>query len=126
MTTRQHFIQKQKNLAYFRNLYALAFADNRLASEEVHFLLQVAHQLSISPKEISQIMSQGRPQRLIIPSSKEDKINQLEDLVYLMMIDQEIHKKEYHLCLQFAEKLGFDQPMLDGVISQVAQNVENY
>jgi uncharacterized tellurite resistance protein B-like protein len=120
MNTRLKYAQKQKNLAYFQNLYTLAFADDRLASEELHFLLQIAHQLNISPKEISKIMSHGKHQKLQIPSAAAERQNQLEGLVSLMMIDQEIHKKEYDLCLRFAEMLGFDKEILDSAITQMS------
>ncbi|GAB4400797.1 MAG: hypothetical protein OHK0053_22740 [Microscillaceae bacterium] len=117
----QKYIQKQKNLAYFRNLYALAFADNHLAPEELHFLLQIAHKLNISPKEFSSIMGQGASANLQIPSSNSERLSHLEDLILMMMIDQEVHEKEYALCLQFAEKLGFNKLILEGIITRLSE-----
>ncbi|NJL15425.1 MAG: hypothetical protein HC913_22080 [Microscillaceae bacterium] len=117
----QNYIQKQKNLAYFRNLYALAFADNHLAPEELQFLHQIAHKLNISPKEFSSILGQSSGISLQIPSSKSERLSQLEDLILMMMIDQEVHEKEYALCLEFAEKLGFNKLILEGIITRLTE-----
>lgn len=109
----------QKALDYFKNLYLTAMADRRLAYEETSFLVQVAQQMGISPREASEIMFNSSSKELIIPSTEPEKLSQLEDIVMMMMIDKKIHEREYQLCTQFAESIGLNQRDLDRIILRV-------
>ena len=57
------------------------------------------------------------------PKNKNEGFRRLYELICMMMIDGEIHKKEKKLCSVFAKKLGFTIKNIDELIYSVEQNV---
>lgn len=109
-------IDHEKALNYFQNLFLTAMADKHLAKEETSFLVEVAQQMGISPKEASAIMMKRDNLKFIIPETEEARLAQLEDIVVMMMIDQKIHEQEYDLCLAYAHAVGKSKKELDEII----------
>ncbi|MCU0445692.1 MAG: hypothetical protein MUE85_12335 [Microscillaceae bacterium] len=115
-------IEHEKALKYFQNLYLLAIIDKKLAKEEINYLVQIAQQMGISVRESTDIMMHSQTLELQIPETEEERINQLEDIISLMMIDKKIHEKEYELCYHFAQTLGLDKKSFDLLILKIVTN----
>jgi uncharacterized tellurite resistance protein B-like protein len=115
-------IDHEKALIYFQNLYLIAVIDKKLAKEEINFLVQIAQQMGISVRESTNIMMNSQTIELQIPETEEERINQLQDIISLMMIDKRIHEKEYELCSKFAETLGLDKKAFDLLILNIVTN----
>ncbi len=115
----QTMLSHKKALDYFRNLYLVAVADSQLAKEETSFLVQVAQYMGIGPREAADIMMGGQDAQLVIPESEEARVNQLEDIVVMMMVDKKIHEKEYELCIAYAKAIGKDKKMVDETILNI-------
>lgn len=111
--------QKEKSLAHFQNLYLLAMADEKLEIEEKIFLTEITRKLGLSLEDVSPIIDNYKNLDMIIPDTNEQRLFQLKDLVRMMLIDAQIHDDEYTICLRFAEKYGFSQGTLEGLIDQV-------
>jgi uncharacterized tellurite resistance protein B-like protein len=115
-------IDHEKALIYFQNLYLIAIIDKKLAREEIDFLVKIAQQMGISVRESTDIMMKSQVIELQIPETEEERINQLEDIISLMMIDKKIHEKEYELCRKFAETLRLDKKAFDMLILNIVTN----
>lgn len=122
MNNTEKNIAKEKALAYFQNLYLIAVADGRLSPEETKFLVQYAHEIGISPRETTMIMSSIKNLDFIIPESEEEKMNQLEDIALMMLLDKKIDRKEYELCATYADMIGKGRMDLDRIIAKIAVN----
>ena len=109
----------QRVLNYFQNLYLIAAVDKNLAQEETAFLVEVAQQMGISPREAAEIMMTRNERELIVPETEEERLIQLEDIIVMMMVDQKIHEKEYQLCLAYARAIGKDRVTLDQLILKI-------
>ena len=109
----------QRVLNYFQNLYLIAAVDKKLAQEETSFLVEVAQQMGITPREAAEIMMTRNERELVVPETEEERLVQLEDIIVMMMVDKKIHEKEYQLCLAYARAIGKDRVVLDQLILKI-------
>ena len=107
---------KSIKLEHFANLVAIAYSDNRLDEQEQAFLAERAEEYGLPADDVQKIVDSAEELKFIVPLNEEDKEDQLADIVYMAMIDGEVHEKEYKLCLEIAKKLDFRKEDLDYVI----------
>ncbi len=112
-------VSKAKKMSYFQNLYVMAISDNILAEEEKMFLHQIAEEMGLGLKDIEPIMNSAPHQlEFITPESHEEKVEQLESLVLMVMADKKVFKNELDLCWAFAEKNGFDKKEFEEIMKR--------
>lgn len=109
-------VDKTIKLEHFRNLVAVAFADGFLDEEEEDFLYDKADEIELNYKEVDEIIKNAADLKFIVPMNTQDREDQLADIVFMAMIDGEIHQKEYDLCLSVAKKLDLSKSDLDEAI----------
>ena len=103
-------------IGHFANLVAVAYSDGYLDAEEKSFLAERAEEYGIDKDEAQKMLDKAEELKFIVPLNMEEKEDQLADIVYMAMIDGQVHEKEYELCLSIAQKLDFVQKDLDYVI----------
>ncbi len=108
-------------LEHFANLVAIAYSDNVLDEQEQSFLKERAEEYGLPADEVNKLFDTADQLQFIVPLNEEEKEQQLSDIVYMAMVDGEVHEKEYQLCLTIAEKLGFNKKDLDFVIKLTKQ-----
>ncbi len=111
----KHKIKKE----HFANLLAVAYADGILKPEEVDFIAQKAIEYGLSDREVRELTDNIENLQFVVPLNDKDKEQQLTDAIYLTMIDGQIDKREYQLCLRIAEKLDLDRKYLDNLIELI-------
>lgn len=104
-------------IQHFKNLVAIASADGVMDADEKDFLIEKAEELGIPKEEVDEIMNNLDGLEFEVPQDMEDKEDQLADIVFMAMIDGEIHDTEYNLCLKIADKLGLKKEDVDEVIN---------
>jgi DnaJ-domain-containing protein 1 len=112
---------KQLKQEHFENLVAVAFIDGFLDEEETTFLSEKSQEFGLSQREAENIIRQADALQFIIPKNKVDKEDQLADAIYMSMVNGEVHKKEYELCLQLAQRLGLEQKEVDNMIELITK-----
>lgn len=108
---------KTIKVEHFKNLVAVAAADGFLDDNEMEFLTEKAEEIGMSREEVEGIMSQKEKLQFMVPMNMVDREDQLADIVYMSMIDGEIHENEYQLCLNIAERLGLTKEDLDEAVN---------
>jgi tellurite resistance protein len=108
---------KSIKLEHFENLVAMAAADGHMDEEEKEFLAEKAAEFGLKLDEITDILNNPHDLVFKVPSTQDEKEEQLSDAVFMAMIDGEIHEKEYAMCINFATKLGLSQKDVDEIIS---------
>ncbi len=106
---------------HFANLLAVAYADGIFKPEELDFLAEKAIEYGLEDSEVHQLLENIEQLKFSVPQNFEEKEQQLTDAIYLTMIDGQIDKREYQLCLQIAKKLDLDQKYLDNLIELIQQ-----
>lgn len=103
-------------MEHFSNLVAVAYSDGFLDKEEKTFLAERAEDYGLDHDDVQFIIEKAEELKFIVPLNQEEKEDQLADIVYMAMIDGQVHQKEYELCLSIAKKLEFKKGDLDHVI----------
>ena len=112
------FDTPQKKLAFFQNIILVAAADKVLDDGEGDLLLFIGDRLGLKPEDVMPIADNLPVLSFIIPEEGLQKTLELQTLVQMMMQDGEVHDKEYLLCLEYANRIGYSKDILDDMIEQ--------
>ena len=111
---------QQKKLAFFQNLLLIAAADGQLDNAESQFLLQIGDRLGLSAKEVQPIADNLGVLSFIVPADGLQRTMELQTLVQMMLQDGQIDAREYGLCMEYANRIGYSKEILDDMVSQLA------
>jgi tellurite resistance protein len=121
----QHSIEdvldtQQKKLSFFQNLVLIAAADGKLDKAESQFLLQIGNRLGLKSEEVQPIADNLGVLSFIVPSDGLQRTMELQTLVQMMLQDGNIDAREYGLCMEYANRIGYSKDILDDMVSQLA------
>jgi uncharacterized tellurite resistance protein B-like protein len=111
---------QQKKLSFFQNLVLIAAADGKLDKAESQFLLQIGNRLGLSSEEVLPIADNLGVLSFIVPSEGLQRTMELQTLVQMMLQDGHIDAREYGLCMEYANRIGYSKEILDDMVSQLA------
>jgi len=120
--TRDLLGSRQKRLYFFQNLLLVATADRYLDEQEGDFLLQIGNELELSPEDVAPLIDNLSLLSFVIPDTGLERTFELQTLVMLMMQDGRVDEREYALCLEYANRIGYGRAFLDDLIKQFGQN----
>jgi uncharacterized tellurite resistance protein B-like protein len=115
----------QKKLAFFQNLVLLAAADGQVSPAESDFLLQIGNKLGLSPAEVMPIADNIGVLSFVVPDEGLQRTLELQTLVQMMLQDGQIDAREYGLCQEYANRIGYSKAILDDMVSQLAGGPPN-
>lgn len=115
---------KQKKLAFFQNLVLVAIADRYIDEKESDFLLSIGNRLDLSAEDTQEITDNLPSLSFSIPEDGLQKSLELQALVLMVLQDGEVEEREYNLCLEYANRIGYTQEILDKLITKLAKNLE--
>lgn len=107
----------QKKLNYLHNLVAIAQSDGVICPRELQFLRTEATSIGISVEYLDYITSVGYATIFNVPDSITERLEYLEKCVQMAMIDANLHKDEYDVCVKVCKMLNLDNSILDELIS---------
>ncbi|UOQ55242.1 tellurite resistance TerB family protein [Hymenobacter cellulosivorans] len=110
----------QKKLAFFQNLVLVAAADGQLDQQESQLLLQVGNRLGLKSEEVQPIADNLAILSFIVPADGLQRTLELQTLVQMMLQDGQIDPREYGLCMEYANRIGYGKEILDDMVSQLA------
>jgi hypothetical protein len=116
---------QQKKLAFFQNLVLIAAADGELSKEESQFLLQIGNKLGLKPEEVMPIADNLGVLSFVVPAEGLQRTMELQTLVQMMLQDGKIDVREYGLCMEYANRIGYSKAILDDMVSQLAGGQPN-
>ncbi|PJJ59060.1 TerB family tellurite resistance protein [Hymenobacter chitinivorans] len=110
----------QKKLAFFQNLVLVAAADGQLDQQESQLLLQIGNRLGLKPEEVQPIADNLGVLSFIVPADGLQRTLELQTLVQMMLQDGQIDPREYGLCMEYANRIGYGKDILDDMVTQLA------
>jgi uncharacterized tellurite resistance protein B-like protein len=108
----------QKKLAFFQNLVVVAAADNVLDEDESELLLTIGNRLNLSPEQVLPMVDNLSVLSFVIPEEGVQRTLELQTLVQMITQDGQVHDKEYAMCLDFANRIGYGKDLLDDMIQK--------
>lgn len=106
----------QKKLGFFQNLILIAAADKVLDTDESNLLLTIGNRLGLSSDQVMPMVDNLSALSFIIPEDGMQKTLELQTLVQMMVQDGDVHHKEYALCLEYANRIGYSKEILDEMV----------
>jgi uncharacterized tellurite resistance protein B-like protein len=111
---------QQKKLSFFQNLVLVAAADGVLDDNESDFLLQIGRRLGLSSADVQPIADNLNVLSFVVASEGMQRTLELQTLVQMMLQDGQIDPREYGLCMEYANRIGYSKDILDDMVSQLA------
>ncbi|OON65872.1 TerB family tellurite resistance protein [Hymenobacter sp. CRA2] len=111
---------QQKKLAFFQNLILVAAADGRLDKDEGDFLVQIGQRLGLSYDDVRPIADNLSVLSFVVAADGLQRTLELQTLVQMMLQDGQIDPREYGLCLEYANRVGYNKQILDDMVTQLA------
>lgn len=108
-----------KNLVYF------AYIDGELHESEKKFIQHVGERLSINGESVTEIINSGRPNEAIIPKDEVLRFILLDDIFNVITSDGIIHDQEMSECKKLASELGFENDVIETLISKLQNHIQN-
>jgi predicted RNA-binding Zn-ribbon protein involved in translation (DUF1610 family) len=118
-------LSNEQKILYLSNVVAMARADGQLSPDEVEAIEAVTKSIGARKTELNKAYQQAE-QSEFQPAPVgfwSDKIKNLEDIIYVSMIDGEIDNREEHLLLAFAKQVKISQEQLNLIIGDVKNAV---
>jgi len=115
----------QKKLSFFQNLIIVAAADGQLDNDESDFILSIGNRLGLTPDDVMPIANNLEVLSFIIPEDGLQKTIELQTLVMMMVADGQIHDREYIMCQDYANRIGYGKEILDDMINQLSGKPAN-
>jgi uncharacterized tellurite resistance protein B-like protein len=111
---------QQKKLSFFQNLVLVAAADGVLDKSEGEFLLQIGRKLGLTAEEVMPIADNLSVLSFVVASEGMQRTLELQTLVQMMLQDGQIDPREYGLCMEYANRIGYSKDILDDMVTQLA------
>ncbi len=112
-------INRRIKLEHFVNLVAIAAADGYLDAREREFLAERAEENGMKAEEFDSIINDADKLQFVVPMNHEDCEDQLNDAIFMSIVDGDISEQEYSLCMSLATRLGIEAHEVDEVIDDV-------
>jgi hypothetical protein len=115
--------KKKSRLSHFSNLACIAYADGVLDEMERKAIVALAFNAKMKPKELKRVFDRPGSIRFYVPKTVKERIEQIYDMVFIMMIKGKINRNEVTICKSFGIQLGFDLINIDEIINKVAKDM---
>lgn len=120
-------LSNEQKILYLANAVATARADGQLSLTEVKAIETVQKSIGARKTELNKAYQKAE-QKDFQPSpvgSWSDKIKNLEDIIYVSMIDGSIDSSEKQLILAFAKQVEISQEQLNLILNDVKRSISS-
>lgn len=113
----------EKNIAKTRllDLYKIALADGKIEQNEYQLLFDISQSLGLNENDVLDVINGENNFALEKPSTFQDRMQHLFQMLFLMKIDGEINAKEISTIKSIALHLGLDLQMTKELIDIISQ-----
>lgn len=105
------------------NLYNMILADDTIKPEELARLYEIGNRHGITTNEFNQLLQ--NPVEFKAPSSIEQKVEYLYDLVMIIKADGVVDANEMITLKRFCKKFGFEEHNIEGIVGFLMEQAEN-
>lgn len=117
------FKKKKAAKSHIKSLLALSAADGDIDPKELVLITAVAAREGLSSSEFKALLDGNSNFQYTIPSSDEQKLRYLRDMVSIMMTDGEIHDNEMALCKLAALRMGYRPEVIEALLIDIIEDI---
>ena len=109
---------KEKKAAVM-NVIAVMLADGEIKPSEMALLDKIRRRVGLSEKKVKKMLSNPGKVKFIVPRSHGERVFQLIDMVFMMMVDRQIEEREVRVTKTLAGRLGFAASAVDKLVKGI-------
>ena len=112
-------MNRKIRLEHFVNLVAIAAADGYLDAREREFLAERAEESGMMAEEFDSIINDADKLQFVVPLNQVACEEQLNDAIFMSIVDGDISEQEYNLCISLASRLGIERHEVDTIVNDI-------
>ncbi len=116
--------ERKIDRSHFRNLVMIAKADGPMGIEEKNLLNKIGAHIGLSPEQIERIIKNPKQFSSNTPYNREERFEQIINLVQMAQIDGNISDKEMKVLEHVAVGIGFkslDEVDVESIIALIGR-----
>ena len=120
--------ERKADIGHFRNLVMVANVDGNLDDSEIVLLNKIGQRIGLSYAQIGAIMDDPKSFNVVPPVSKDDRFDNMIDLIRMMHIDGIDEEREMKLLARFSVQIGYrsiDDVDIESVIALIERGEDN-
>ena len=100
--------ERKQDRSHFRNMVLIAKADGVITEDERNLLHKMGLSLSLSEEQVAEIIKNPNKLSIVPPVSREERFEQMIELVRMVQVDGKIDYKEMDVLSRVAVGIGYE------------------
>lgn len=100
--------ERKQDRSHFRNMVLIAKADGLITEDERNLLHKMGQSLSLSEEQVAEIIKNPNKLSIVPPVSREERFEQMIELVRMVQVDGKIDDKEMEVLSRVAVGIGYE------------------
>jgi len=117
--------RRQNNINHFGSLVNLAFIDGEFPVEEYELLKSFATKLGITEDEQKMILDSPENFSVQPINTFNERLGYVYDFFKMVYADHRLDETEYHLVMNYVQKLGFNNVQAKAIINRSIEIYKN-
>jgi len=117
--------QEKIKKSHLTNLISLMAIDGHIDDREKAILAFIAQRLGVQADTLKKMIAQPQKAKFVIPKDENQRLTQLVDLVFMMMVDGEVDEREMDYCVTAAVKMGFSPAKVREIVGAIIDGVKH-
>jgi uncharacterized tellurite resistance protein B-like protein len=114
----------KERMSAVMNAIVVMQADGKVTEEEKKMLMAICQRVGLTESEFKKIMNRPDKIKFTPPQSDKERVSQIYDAVWMMMVDGEIDEDEMQVCEQLAVMLGYRPAIVRDMVRKVASRMK--
>lgn len=116
---------EDKRLGQVKNLIMLALADGKATESELALIASIASREELTQEQLDHLIEHPDTVHIELPENDEQKLQYIQDMVALMMIDGDLDDNELAMCKIYAIMLGYESSIVEKMVLDIAEMLKD-
>lgn len=117
-------LEKYKIKNHIGSLAKLVLIDGKLSKSEVEIMTAITERYGFPKIELLEMIREGHDTQYLVPSTTDEKLEQLYDFISVTLADKNIDIKELDLCKNIAKSLEIKEDKINIIIMQMIEYIQ--
>lgn len=107
-----------------RNAIGVMVADGKIDPRERQFLKAVCGRVGITESELAELVKDPGKIEFVAPDDDQERMMQLCDMIFMMLADGQIDKREMAFCIAAAQRLGLPAAVVPKLTAKIVSDIQ--
>lgn len=114
---------KEKKTAV-ANAMAVMAADGDIDESELKLLAAICVRVGLNEKQTKEVLANPGKVKFTVPKDKGERVRQLTDMVFMMMADGKVDRREMDVCMTLASRMGFPSSVIPKMLASLIAAIQ--